>query len=92
MRINARLDDEQKRKLKYLMRSNGARVSDVVKQAIEVLYERAANNSRDDPEKLLTSCGFVGCGESAEDFSAIYKDELKESLLAKQMFAKYDNS
>jgi len=82
MRINARLDDDQSRKLEYLMRSTGARVSDIVKQAIEVLYERE-EQTRGRPEKLLSSCGFVGCGEGPEEFSETYKDALKESMLAK---------
>jgi hypothetical protein len=83
MRINARLDEDRKRKLEYLMRATGSRVSDIVKQAIDALYERA-ERSRGRPEKLLTSSGFVGCGESREELSVQYKDELKETIPAKQ--------
>ena len=41
MRINARLDEDRKRKLEYLMRVTGLRVSDIIKQAIDALYERS---------------------------------------------------
>ncbi len=82
MRINARLDEDHRRRLEYLMRATGSCVSDNIKQAIDALYERA-ERSRGRPEKLLTSSGFVGCGEAAEDLSVQYKDELKETILAK---------
>ena len=60
----------------------GSCVSNIIKQAIDALYERA-ERSRGRPEKLLTSSGFVGCGEAAEDLSVQYKDELKETIPAK---------
>ncbi len=82
MRINARLDEDRRRKLEYLMRATGSRVSDIVKQAIDVLYDRA-ERSRGRPEKLLTRSGFVGCGEASVDLSVQYKDELKETIPAK---------
>ncbi len=82
MRINARLDEDHRRKLEYLMRATGSRVSDIIKQAIDALYERA-ERSRGRPEKLLTSSGFVGCGEASEDLSVQYKDELKKTIPAK---------
>jgi hypothetical protein len=64
------------------MRATGPRVSDIVKQAIDVLYERT-ERSRGRPEKLLTSSGFVGCGEASEDLPVRYKDELKKTIPAK---------
>lgn len=82
MRINVPLDEDHRRKLEYLMCATGSPVSDIVEQAIDVLYERA-ERSRGRPEKLLTSSGFVGCGEASEDLSVQYKDELKESIPAK---------
>lgn len=82
MRINARLDEDHRRKLEYLMRATGSRVSDIIKQAIDVLYERA-EQAKGRPERLLTSSGFVGCGEGAEDLSVTYKDELTNSIKAK---------
>ena len=82
MRINARLDEDRKRKLEYLMRVTGLRVSDIIKQAIDALYERSERaGSR--PGQLLTGSGFVGCGEGPEDLSASYKDALPVSMRAK---------
>ena len=82
MRINARLDEDHKRKLEYLMRVTGLRVSDIVKQAIDALYERA-ERAGGRPEQLLTKAGFVGCGEGPEDLSVAYKDALQVSIRAK---------
>ncbi len=82
MRINARLDEDHRRKLEYLMRATGSRVSDIVKQAIDALYERA-ERSRSRPEKLLTNSGFVGCGEGSEGLSVQYKDALQKTIPAR---------
>ncbi|MFQ5547835.1 MAG: CopG family transcriptional regulator [Woeseia sp.] len=82
MRINARLDEDHRRKLEYLVRSTGSRVSDIVKQAIDLLYANA-KQAKGRARALLTRSGFVGCGEASEDLSLTYKDELKESMRAK---------
>jgi len=82
MRINARLDEDHRRKLQYLMRATGSRVSDIVKQAIDLLYAQA-EQAKGRPDELLTRSGFVGCGEGSEDLTVSYKDELKASMLAK---------
>lgn len=78
MRINARLDEEYERKLRYLMRTTGAGVSDVVKQGIDVLYERERQSAAR-PEKLLKDAGLIGCFDGPADLSTRYKDELWES-------------
>lgn len=82
MRINARLDEDHRRKLEYLMRATGSRVSDIIKQAIDVLYDRA-EQSGGHPGKLLIRSGFVGCGKGPEDLSGQYKEELKRTVAAK---------
>ena len=82
MRINARLDEDHQRKLEYLMRVSGLRVSDIVKQAIDVLYERAKQTGGR-PEGLLTRSGFIGCSGGPEDLSVSYKDELEASIRSK---------
>lgn len=78
MRINARLDEDHRRKLQFLMRSSGSRVSDILNKAIDLLHAHV-EQARGRPDKLLTSSGFVGCGEGSEDLSVSYKDELKKS-------------
>lgn len=82
MRINARLDEDHRRKLEYLMRATGSRVSDILKQAIDVLYART-EQSEGRPEKLLTRARFVGCGDGPEDLSSRYKEELKKTVAPK---------
>lgn len=82
MRINARLDEDHRRKLEHLMRATESRVSDVIKQAIDALYDRV-EQSGGHPEELLARSGFVGCGEGPEDLSIQYKEELKETIAVK---------
>ena len=82
MRINVRLDEDHKRKLEYLIQVTGLRVSDIVKQAIDALYERT-ERTRTKPGQLLTSSGFVSCGEGPEDLSMTYKDALHVSIRTK---------
>ena len=82
MRINVRLDEDHKRKLEYLIQVTGLRVSDIVKQAIDALYERT-ERTRTKTEQLLTRSGFVSCGEGPEDLSMTYKDALHVSIRTK---------
>jgi hypothetical protein len=82
MRINARLDDDHSRKLKFLRRATGAGISDVVKQAIDLYYERLRQTS-EKPGEALAKAGFVGCGEGPADLSDIYKDVLQAELPGK---------
>lgn len=82
MRINVRLDEDHKRKLEYLIQVTGLRISDIVKQAIDALYERT-EWTRTKPEQLSTRSGFVSCGEGSEDLSMTYKDALQVSVRTK---------
>ncbi len=83
MRINARLDDSRSQKLEYLAYATNQGTSEIVKQAIDVYYERVKKSTRSAPAEVLAAVGFVGCGEASPDLAARYKDELEDVLTAK---------
>ncbi len=64
------------------MRSSGSRVSDILKQAIDVLYDRT-QKSEGHSDKLFKRAGFVGCGDGPEDLSLRYKEELEKTVATK---------
>ena len=82
MRINARLDDSRARKIVYLTSSTKLSVSEIVKRAIDLYYERVQREASKGAQ-LLESGGFVGCAEGPSDLSESYKEELFGALEAK---------
>lgn len=82
MRISARLDDERTRKLDFLARATDQGTSEIVKRAIDVLYEEVRAR-RPRPGEVLRKTGFIACGEADPDLSTRYKEELVELLNAK---------
>jgi len=82
MRINARLDEESARKLEYLKDMTHAPVTDVVKNAIDLYYQRV-KQARDRAQSRLFGSGFVGCGSAEPDLSQTCKDDLSLALEAK---------
>ncbi len=82
MRINARLDEESARKLEYLKEATHAQVTDVVKDAIDLYYQRV-RQAQDSARSRLFDSGFVGCGTAEPGLSQTYKDDLSQALEAK---------
>lgn len=82
MRINARLDETHSQKLEYLKRATNAGVSEVVKDAIDVYYERV-KGSKASAAEIFSKSGFIGIAEGPEDLSTRYKQVLTEDLEAK---------
>ncbi len=82
MRISARLDEERSRKLAFLAKATNLGKSEIMKQAIDVLYEQVST-SRRRPAEILKASGFIGCGEAAPGLSESYKEDLRELSLAK---------
>jgi hypothetical protein len=79
MRINARLDEEHSQKLVQLRKQNNLSVSDVVKQAIDLMYTLQKAEPKKKLKVLLAS-DFVGCGRGPKDLSTRYKTYLAEGL------------
>jgi predicted DNA-binding protein len=75
-RLNARLDAELARKLRYLQCVTGKTATQVVKDSLEAHYERVARG-RGAAELLA---GFVGVADGSEELSSNYKQLLSDSL------------
>lgn len=79
MRINARLDETRSQKLEYLKKATHAGISEIVKEAIDVYYDRV-KGKKPRPAEIFRESGFIGIGEGPEDLSVRYKDYLTEAL------------
>jgi hypothetical protein len=81
-RLNARLDPEMQKKLKYLERRTGLSTSEVVRVSIEHYYESLReNNGGRRARELLAN--FVGASAGPGDVSSRYKEHLADALAAK---------
>jgi hypothetical protein len=74
-RLNARIDGEVERKVKYLCRRTGQTTTEVIKASIDAYYDRISPSSA---EELLAP--FIGCGEGTSRLSKNYKVLLRDSL------------
>ncbi|HEY4159979.1 MAG TPA: hypothetical protein VGM29_17830 [Polyangiaceae bacterium] len=78
-RLNARIDPELARKVKYLQEQAGQTTTQVVRESIEAHYNRV--RAQEAPGALLAD--FVGSGSGSRELSANYKGLLTESLRKK---------
>ena len=81
-RINARLDDEHTVKLEQLKGRLHVSTTEVLKLAIDGLYQQQVTQSQSKLQQLLGS-DFVACGEAEYDLSAKHKEYLTQSLTDK---------
>lgn len=81
-RINARLDDEHMAKLEQLKGQLHYSTTEVLKLAIDDLYEHQSSRSQS-KLKLLLNSDFIACGDAESDLSAEHKKYLSQSLTAK---------
>lgn len=77
MRINARLDDEDVLKLEVLKQPDQHTTTEVVKEAIDVLYRQKLVHPNGSIRALLES-DFVGCAEGPEDGSQTCKQDVMD--------------
>ncbi len=82
MRINARLDDETEKELKYIRDATGESVTDVIKHSLTLYSERLKSSQGKKMGELLDS-DFVGCAEGPRDLSSDYKSYLHKALADK---------
>lgn len=82
-RVNARLDPERTLKMRQLEEVNDLSTSDVMKKAIDVLYEQDVGSSRKSAHEILTESGFIGMAADPEAAHPDYKEELRRILEAK---------
>lgn len=83
MRISARLDEDRSRKLELLSRMMQLGISEVLKKAIDALYEQNRQTRTESPAEIMERLGFIGCASVGPDLSERYKEELTKILDAK---------
>ena len=71
MRINARLDDSYEKKLLAIQQATALSTSEIVKQALDLLYEKTTLTGRQKNQKLIEM--LAGTAEGPEDLSVNYK-------------------
>jgi len=74
MRINARLDDSYEKKLLAIQQATALSTSEIVKQALDLLYEKTTLSGRQKNQKLIEM--LAGTAEGLEDLSVNYKEYL----------------
>ncbi len=74
-RINARLDDEHVEKLEKLKSQMHTSTTEILKMAIDDLYETQLTQKQIKLDTLLNS-DFIGCGKAEPDLSSKYKSYL----------------
>lgn len=78
-RLNARVDAELARKVKYLRERTGASTTEVLRTSVEAYYEVVKRAER--PASLLVD--FIGCFEGPEDLSENHRTLQAEALATK---------
>ena len=79
MRINVRLEDEDVLKLEALKKLGHHTMTEIVKEAIDVLYRQKMVHPQGSIRALVDS-DFVGCADGPEDSSVNYKQYVPEYL------------
>ncbi len=79
-RISARLDSASAQKLERLIEQTRSSMTDILKKAIDSLYQRECRQHTKAAE-ILAATGFIASGEDADpDLSESYKSELSTLL------------
>ena len=74
MRITARIDDSYKQKLKAIQQATDLNTTEVIKKALDLLYEKTELSGKEKNQKLLEM--LAGKAEGPEDLSVNYKEYL----------------
>ncbi len=78
MRINARLDENHERKLRAIQQATSLSTSEIIKQALDLLYEKTSSGGNEKNQKLLEKLGGIGRGPA--DGSVNYKKFVADYL------------
>lgn len=78
MRINARLDENHEQKLLAIQRATSLSTSEIIKQALDLLYEKTTLSDKEKNRKLLEK--LAGIGHGPADGSVNYKKYVAEYL------------
>ncbi len=78
MRITARIDDSYEQKLKTIQQITHLNTTEIIKQALDLLYEKTELTGKEKNQQLLKK--LAGIGHGPEDGSVNYKKYIAESL------------
>ena len=78
MRITARIDDSYEHKLKAIQKITNLNTTEIIKQALDLLYEKTELNGKEKNQRLLKK--LAGIGSGPEDGSVNYKKYVAEYL------------
>lgn len=74
MQITAQLDDSYQARIEAIQRSTQLNTSEIIRQALDLFYEKTALTPKEKNKKLLEL--LVGTEVSTEDLSENYKEHL----------------
>lgn len=78
MRITVRIDDSYEQKIKAIQQRTQLNTTDLIKQAIDLLYEKAELSAKEKNRELLAK--LAGIGHGPEDGSVNYKRYIAEYI------------
>lgn len=78
MRITVRIDDSYEQKIKVIQQRTQLNTTDVIKQAIDLMYEQAELSAKEKNRELLAK--LAGIGHGPEDGSVNYKRYISEYI------------
>lgn len=81
-RVNARLPEDDAKKLAYLAKTERKSVSEIIRAAIQRYYSEVRSSEAAAAGGLFRT-GFVGCFEGESDLSVTYKRHLLDYLQRK---------
>ncbi len=76
MRITVRIDDSYEQKIKIIQQRTNLNTTDVIKQAIDLMYEKAELSAKEKNQKLIEM--LAGTAKGPEDLSITYKKYLDQ--------------
>ncbi len=74
MRINARIDDSYEEKLRAIQQATALNTTEIIKQALDLLYEKTALSGKEKNQKLIEM--LAGTAKGPKDLSVNYKEYL----------------
>ncbi|MGR9053936.1 MAG: ribbon-helix-helix domain-containing protein [Gammaproteobacteria bacterium] len=81
MRITARIDEEYEKKLKAIQQKTQLNTTEIIKQALDLLYEKTELSGKEKNQQLLKK--LAGIGHGPADGSENYKKYIAETIDAK---------
>jgi len=78
MRITARIDDAYAQKLRTIQQVTQLNTTEIIKQGLDLLYEKTELTGKEKNQKLLSK--LAGIGNGPEDGSVNYKKYVSEYL------------